>query len=123
VVTIAAQQNSGTKSFYVQVTDANGNKASKRIEYETIESAKICEIFPNPVRDNATLKLILEENGTAIIEIFNSSGQNISQKQSSVSAGTYYLDISDICADLSPGLYHLRIRVGGIEGVVRFVKG
>jgi hypothetical protein len=123
VISIAAQQTSGINSFYVQVTDANGNKASKRIEYETIESAQICEIFPNPVRDNATLKLILEESGTANVEIFNSSGQNISHKQSTVSAGTYYLDISEICADLSPGLYHLRINVGKVNGILRFVKG
>lgn len=121
-LSITAEQSAGINSFYIQVTDANGNKASKRIEYETIESAKIGEIFPNPARDNATLKLTLEENGMASLEIYNISGQIVAQKHITVAAGSSYLDIADICTDLSSGLYHLRINVGGISGVVRFVK-
>lgn len=121
-ISIAKQKNAGTSAFYVQLSDSNGHKTVKRIEVEFIESVNASEIFPNPSYDKAMIMLTSAENGKANFEIFNISGQLISQKKAEFWAGNSQVDISDLCTGLSPGLYHVRITLLSFSKLVRLVK-
>ncbi|MBL0343244.1 MAG: PKD domain-containing protein [Bacteroidetes bacterium] len=66
-------------------------------------------IYPNPTQGQLIIHNTNNTNGSAIVNVFNSIGQNVLSKDYADFSGTHYLDLSE----LSNGLYFVEITSGG----------
>jgi hypothetical protein len=74
-----------------------------------------------PVRDVARFSFELPEAGPAIIEVFDVAGRRASTAlDASMLAGPH--EIAWSAGDLSPGVYHARLRFGRRSEAVRLIR-
>jgi hypothetical protein len=81
------------------VATTNKDKLEKQIE-------NVLKIYPNPVLDNLTIELLLEENQTVELNLFDLNAKLI--KKLSISNGINNFNIHD----LAPGEYILNTTIG-----------
>jgi hypothetical protein len=70
-------------------------------------------VYPNPLIENGVLEIENEESGTAAMQLYNESGQKVSEKSLGVlSKGLHKISLDKSeRKDFSPGIYLLRISV------------
>ena len=102
----------GTHTFRLRQSDLDGTTTlSDPIDVEIgLSSAYELATFPNPVRDQATVRFAVQESQPVTIEVYNTLGQRVRTLfQESVPAD----DTREITLDvntLSSGLYIVRMR-------------
>lgn len=79
------------------------------------------KIFPNPVRDNASLFVNLPESSSVDIRIYNTSGARLKDFSKDISASGEQLINMDLSM-LDPGIYFCNIRSGNINDTIKFIK-
>lgn len=78
-------------------------------------------LFPNPVKEEATVSFFLHEATEAQVEILNTLGQVVQrQDYGQLAAGKNRFQLST--ANLDPGIYFFRLLAEGRQKTVRFVK-
>ena len=89
---------------------------------ETVETGQSAvNIFPNPVGNQATLSLNVEQEGEVKIEMYNASGAMVKTfEMKSLKTGQQNITIGT--QDLKPGIYFLRLKVDGEVWTRKVVK-
>ncbi len=81
------------------------------------------KVYPNPLRNTATLKFKVPANGITDISILSAAGQKLSTVFSgNINKGIYVLSMNTKVRPLATGLYALRIVQNGKTNVFKFVK-
>ncbi|MPN35026.1 hypothetical protein SDC9_182520 [bioreactor metagenome] len=82
----------------------------------------IASVSPNPVSDDATIKINLTENANVNIAIYDLHGAKIIDivNNDVIAAGTHNIDFN--ASNLSSGVYVIRMQVNGTILVKEFVK-
>jgi hypothetical protein len=68
-------------------------------------------VFPNPARENVTLKIDAVENSQAVFEIYNMLGENLSESSTQLLKGTSTTQLN--VASLPAGTYRVVLKTGG----------
>jgi hypothetical protein len=116
-----AVNSPGMYEVYVSVRDANGQKASKRIEVEVIEDEKLVrKFYPNPFVDQSVIELTTFNSGVAELEVVSISGQLLWQKSVHIKPGTNAINISASEMGIKSGIYVCKISYNGQTEVIKF---
>ncbi|OYT13328.1 MAG: hypothetical protein B6I19_05730 [Bacteroidetes bacterium 4572_114] len=93
------------------VTHLNENKPN-------LESLKI---YPNPVSESVTFEFILEEQGTVIIDVYNTLGVKVAPPTyQALSQGLHQLEWN--ASYLNDGIYFCKFNIGKSSTTKRFIK-
>ena len=107
----------GGADVTVYAKDAKGEKASLKFRILVRKSSKAVDIYPNPVKD--IMYVASENEGTADITIFTSTGKRIMEATSESSLfNPAKLDLSN----LAPGTYSVHVEIGGMKFKESVVK-
>jgi hypothetical protein len=96
----AAGEKSNVKLLFEE------NKVSAEIP---IPSLQLAQNVPNPVRTTTNIAFSMPENGTASLQIFNSTGQKIWQKTAEFAAGTNEIEVNLADLNVPSGIYTYRL--------------
>ncbi len=77
----------------------------------------ISEVFPNPVKNKATVKLILNKPVMTDISIFNITGQELYHTNIATGTGQQYVDIET--QNLNEGFYYFQIVIDGSYSITK----
>ncbi len=77
-------------------------------------------VMPNPVKEEATLRFISEQSGTAQIEVVDLLGRRLLQQKEGVNAGENQLSLN--VSTLPAGTYWVRLSMNGATGITTVVK-
>ncbi|MGA9637126.1 T9SS type A sorting domain-containing protein [Flavobacterium sp.] len=117
-------QGSGwTRGVYSGII-AKSNTSEKQLldESPQTENSKIVSIYPNPVKDNCTVKLNFNDNSTkATISIYSINGQ----KELEIKTIIKQNDATSVninSSALSPGVYIMNIKTDNEEYIKRLIK-
>ena len=80
----------------------------------------IIQVFPNPVQDHFTIYMHKMQATTAIINLYNSLGQRVYTKNSTLVNGAEYIDVPS--QFLSKGVYFLKINAGDFKFTKKLLK-
>ncbi len=112
----AALKNN-TKAFYrLKQVDLDG-----RISYSNImvvrltadEGAATMQVSPNPFAESLNARFATTQNGTANLQILNTSGQKVMTQQVTVVKGNNAIQMQGL-AKLAPGVYVAQLVVNGV---------
>ena len=78
-------------------------------------------LFPNPVEDQAYLKIYNDQQGSANIKVINANGQLISSFATQLDAGYNNIDLP-VDVSWPRGLYNILIEAGDSYNVVKMIK-
>lgn len=78
---------------------------------ETPSVVNSMEVYPNPAKDQATLKVNLSKGGNAEVALYNVTGQKVFGKAFEAQQGTQQIDIP--VANLKAGVYFYSVTVNG----------
>ncbi len=112
-----AESSPGNKTFWLQVTDANGCIGSDTIQIRyklckaagltSIDNSEFLEIYPMPINGNATID-VKTNAGNIEISLFSLNGEKISNVYSGHSDGA--VQINADFNDLAAGIYILQLQ-------------
>jgi hypothetical protein len=94
--------------------DKNGKIISKdKTEKSNYIKEKFLSVFPNPVKNNATISYNLESNSTINLWITNSVGQTVKiiYQNLRLETGEYQYDLAS--NDFNSGLYFVHLTIDG----------
>lgn len=97
--------------FTVSVNTGIGDEKNKR---------EIVEVNPNPFGNTLYLKVNSPVSSNMIIEMFDTYGNMVKKESRSVTTGIHNLSIAT--AELSQGIYMLRVTIGEYEETVKLIK-
>jgi Zn-dependent metalloprotease len=97
----------GNRSLMVGATEAGGRNLSVGVS-------------PNPVVDNAQIKLVVEKAVPAQVSVFNVYGQQLVSRNFDLSTGENLLDYD--MSNLPAGAYVLKITAGDASGALKVLK-
>ena len=82
----------------------------------------VMQTSPNPVSENLNVRFTATENGTALIKIINTNGQQVLIKQSDITKGYVNIQLNGL-SKLAPGMYIATLSVNGVvTGTQKIIK-
>jgi hypothetical protein len=117
----------GPKTLYAWSKDAAGNVSTPQINDVTITDGGIAtgtgniveplkiDVFPNPCRDQVTVRFSETPEPGSHIEIFDVTGRNVASREITNSEEQFSLGAQ------SAGLYMVKTKVGTIEKVTKLI--
>lgn len=104
VLTVTDQTNSTDQSFTINVDVAQA--------IDAIEGLEGFEIYPNPVKDAATITYTLSETQDVSISLFNLLGEEVQQLQAakSMQTGSYSVELNT--QNITDGVYVCKMVIG-----------
>ena len=116
----------GTNLLDIDTSDIDGNYVLKISQNEVKNSSNtstdysLSHNYPEPYLEKTKLDLVVPDNATIQIEIFNILGQRVGRLQSfSVFPGNYWLDISGLFVN---GIYFVRVVSPGHSMVEKIIR-
>jgi len=119
----ARLQTPGRYSYRVTARDGQGNSITSSAQSVTIDfegAAVAIGPYPNPVREEATLDLTVQDQQTVTVEVFNTIGERIYRDRRALSARTATPIRLDV-GRFSSGVYFLRVQGDGFSKDRRMV--
>jgi hypothetical protein len=114
--------NPGTYRYWLEEVAADGLRTEYGPVAVTIHPTRftLAGPFPNPVRDNAELRLLIPEcaSGGAELKLFDLGGRQIGEKITLLHEPGAVIHWNATSNDIAPGLYWWRLLVGN-EAVSR----
>lgn len=93
------------KSITINGTEVLHLTGTNTVINQMIDTGNLLNIYPNPTKDNATIKFAATNSGKVNIELFDISGKRVGQNQTSLLVGIH----SFLVSGLSSGIYTVRI--------------
>jgi len=119
----ARLQTPGRYSYRVTARDGQGNSITspaQSVEIDFDGAAVAIGPYPNPVREEATLDLTVQDQQTVTVEVFNTIGERIYRDRRALSARTATPIRLDV-GRFSSGVYFLRVQGDGFSTDRRMV--
>jgi hypothetical protein len=119
----ARLQTPGRYSYRVTARDGQGNSLTspaQAVEIDFEGAAVAIGPYPNPVRENATLDLTVEDGQTVTVEVYNTIGERIFRDRRAVTARTA-TSLRVDAGRWSSGVYFLRVRGDGFSKTRKLV--
>jgi len=102
-----------TYYYRLKQVDDDGTFAYSEVQTVILKKEndiQVSDLFPNPATTEVQFQVNTAAEGTAIVELFNSTGQQLRTFQEGVQAGTNTLNLH--VADLPKGTYFAKVKVG-----------
>jgi hypothetical protein len=107
--------------YRLKMVDINGKFSySKTIAIGIKGSRSVVLLYPNPVKDNATLMISVKQNENVTLQVFDYSGKLVQANSLSLQQGSNLLTI-DI-SQLASGLYTVQAKGSITSERVQLVK-
>lgn len=118
------KQVPGGKSYYrIKMINRNGTyKYSAARSVYIAEIGKSVVIFPNPAKDQATVKFNATAQTNATISIFDNGGHLVMTRNFTAVQGNNQVNLDNL-ATLSNGIYMLKIKAGNTGTNVKLIIG
>jgi hypothetical protein len=78
-------------------------------------------LFPNPVKNEAFIKLSLESAGNAELRVVDYTGRTLHTARQHVSAGASVIQVPGV-DQLAKGVYYVQLEVNGVQQVLKLIK-
>lgn len=122
---VKAFEFTGMSTLYYRLlqVDLNGKETPSNVLIVTREksSSQLLTVYPNPFENDLNIKLSVEESSQIKIELFDSEGRPITQRDFEVVKGSNILNLSDLDG-LSKGVYLVKVTGNNINAVIRMIK-
>jgi len=118
------KQVPGGKSYYrIKMINRNGTyKYSAARSVYIAEIGKSVVIFPNPAKDQATVKFNATAQTNATISIFDNGGHLVMTRNFTAVQGNNQVNLDNL-ATLSNGIYMLKLKAGNTGTNVKLIIG
>jgi hypothetical protein len=116
--TTAMATNLCAGTYTVEITDCVGETESMTVTLtlqtptstQKLEGPDFVKLYPNPATKTAYIKIHLKQETSVLLNVFNSSGQLVINRNYGNLNGAYTLPL--ITSRLSPGIYALNLQYG-----------
>lgn len=110
----------GNAQYRIMTVDINGRELYSKIILSDCGGKRGVEVFPNPVKDIATVSLSLDAEARVAIKVYDMESRLVRSQQVGVSAGVTQLQLD--MKGLGAGSYVLVAEWGNERNVVKVVK-
>lgn len=111
----------GTSYYRLQQIDFDGTSTYSEMVSVELALATAIQLFPNPTMDILNIRFVDHTKGDIHVQIYNSVGQLMIEKQLSEEEASSGLSLPEV-ARLEAGVYHVKINVGNEALASTFVK-
>lgn len=112
------QNSDGSYDGYLEVAVAGNGVGIGHIEKQNAKNYSLENIFPNPVKDTATLPLTLVKDADVKVLLFDINGKEVGQLFSGrLSAGSQNIQLNLSSYNLQAGNYAYVLKVSNTDGV------
>lgn len=114
-------KQNGRMYYRIKQVDVDGRFVYTEVQSLLIEADQnSIVVYPNPTNANCKLILSLREKSWLVIQVYDESGRQVFKNAASFNKGTHVLDIRS--NGWSPGVYTVRVNMGGFVKVISFIK-
>lgn len=100
-----------------------GSSTTDLVNVTKQNTSQLVSVYPNPYQGQTTIKLLLTDNETITLEVFNSLGQKVQTLDNSIKqAGEYKYNFSAKQLNLANGLYFLKLKTTHQQQVVKLIE-